>query len=108
MIYSTTRYNDSLTGGDPFYYVNKQIIAAVLGFVVAAVAMLVDYRYFREDEQADILCKHSVLASLVFVLGTRTKGAINWIRIGPLGTSTFRVRQVRVRGGPGGVLNDQG
>ena len=83
MIYSATRYNDSLTGGDPFYYVNKQIIAAVLGFVVAAVAMLVDYRYLGKMSKLIYFASIVFLLS-VFVLGTRTKGAINWIRIGPL------------------------
>ncbi|MGI5853540.1 MAG: rod shape-determining protein RodA, partial [Bacillota bacterium] len=34
IVYSATRSNPSLTGGDPLAYVKKQIIAAIIGIVM--------------------------------------------------------------------------
>ncbi len=83
MIYSATRFTPSLTGSDPLLYVRKQVIAALLGGLVSVVVLRVDYRYLAKFAQLVYAASMLLLAS-VLVFGTRAKGAMGWIRIGPL------------------------
>ncbi|MEA4883087.1 MAG: rod shape-determining protein RodA [Clostridia bacterium] len=83
MIYSATRFNTRLTQGNPLFYVKKQLMAAAVGSVVALVALVIDYRYYARFATWIYVGCVGMLGS-VFLLGTRTKGAIGWIRLGPL------------------------
>jgi len=83
MIYSATRYSYNLTIENQFFYLNKQIIAAILGFVVLLLVSRIDYYCFAKHSKLIYFLSIVFLLS-VFVLGTRTKGAINWIKIGPV------------------------
>lgn len=83
MIYSATRWNPRLTGNNPFLYVKKQLVAAALGSVATVIIMALDYRYLARFSGA-VYAASLVLLASVWVLGTRSKGAMSWIRIGPL------------------------
>ena len=80
MVYSATRWNDGLTGGDPTFYLRKQVIAAILGCVAAIVAMIMDYRYLGKLSKVIYVLSLGFLMT-IFVMGTRVNGALNWIRI---------------------------
>jgi rod shape determining protein RodA len=83
MIYSATRWNIRLTAGNPFLYVKKQLVAVALGLAGSLVILIVDYHYLERFSKWIYVISLVLLAS-VFVLGTRTKGAMSWIRIGSL------------------------
>ncbi|MDD4791885.1 MAG: rod shape-determining protein RodA [Firmicutes bacterium] len=83
MIYSATRWNIRLTAGNPFLYVKKQLVAVALGAAGSLVILTVDYHYLERFSKWIYVISLVLLAS-VFVLGTRTKGAMSWIRIGSL------------------------
>jgi rod shape determining protein RodA len=83
MIFSATRWNPTLTGNDPLLYVRKQVIAAALGTVLSVVVLWVDYRSLARFSAVVYVGTMLLLAS-VFVLGTRAKGAMGWIHVGPL------------------------
>ncbi|MCR4426563.1 MAG: rod shape-determining protein RodA [Firmicutes bacterium] len=83
MIYSATRANPGLTGGDPYSLVKKQALAAALALAASFLVIGIDYRYLAR------LAKWIYAGSIgfiisVFFLGTRTQGALAWIRLGPL------------------------
>ncbi len=83
MIYSATRWNTRLTAGNPLLYVKKQLAAAALGAAASLVVLSVDYHYLERFAKWIYLASLLLLAS-VFVFGKRTKGAIGWIKIGPV------------------------
>jgi rod shape determining protein RodA len=81
-VYTATYQAFTLAGGDTFYYVKRQLIALAAGFVLLAVAMLVDYRKWR-DLAVVIFGGTLVLLVLLMVVGRRVNGAEAWFNIGP-------------------------
>jgi rod shape determining protein RodA len=76
--------NDPLVlqgGGNP--YVQRQVIAFLLGVAAGAVTTLVDYRAFRAWSVVAYGAS-LVLLFLVLVAGTEVNGAQAWFRIGPM------------------------
>lgn len=81
-IYSATK-GLAEGGGDPFFFVKRQIIAAVLGLVAMIVILRVDYRYIaRLSRLIYLLTLVSLVA--VFVIGRTSGGAGRWLSVGPL------------------------
>ena len=75
MIYSTTRNNYVLTGGDPFALVKKQAIALAIGIAGMIVIMFSDYRF--PDLIFQILYGLNLLLLILVLspLGMEVKGA---------------------------------
>lgn len=95
MIYSATRWNVRITAGDPFLYVKKQAIAAAMGAVASVAVLAIDYRYLARFANLIYIAGLALLAS-VFVLGTQTKGAMSWIRIGPVAIQPSEYAKIAV------------
>jgi rod shape determining protein RodA len=80
MVYSATR------GPVPPYqvtFLEKQALYVVIGFVVLAVTVAIDYRHFRDWA---LLFYGSGCALLLFVvspLGSKSNGAQSWFQLGP-------------------------
>ena len=84
MVYSATRVAQLDAGGDPKYYLKRQLVWLVLGLVVMVVAILIDYHWL---EQWAYVIYGLVLLSLVAVLthfGHTSLGAQRWFSLGPL------------------------
>ncbi len=65
------------------FFVDRQIIAFLLGITAAAVTTLFDYRTFRAWSVVAYAIS-LVLLALVLVAGTEVNGAQAWFRIGPV------------------------
>lgn len=79
MVYSTTRY-----GFHPFLFVRSQALHFVVGVLVAAVILAVDYRSLAAGARVLYIVNLLLLAA-VLVAGRSSLGAQRWIPLGPLG-----------------------
>jgi len=82
MIYSATRNNTVLTGGDPLLMVKKQLAAVAIGLVGMCLIMISDYR--MPDLMYQILYGFNLLLLLLVLspLGMEVKGAKSWLNLG--------------------------
>ncbi|MFS8665752.1 MAG: rod shape-determining protein RodA [Limnochordales bacterium] len=81
-VYSATR-GLAETRGDPFFFVKRQSIAALLGFAVMAAALTVDYRHLVRLSRLFYLASLLLLLAVLLV-GRTTGGAERWLAVGPL------------------------
>jgi rod shape determining protein RodA len=84
IVYSATRSNPSLTGGDPLAYVKKQIIAAIIGIVMVIGLMSFDY-HLSDRGYYGIYIFNLLFLIAVLAFGKVVNGAKSWFHIGPLG-----------------------
>jgi rod shape determining protein RodA len=83
MIYSATRNNYDLTGGDHFALVKKQLFAVAIGIVGMLMIMFSDYRLPDLIHQILYGINLFLLALVVFSpLGIEVKGAKSWLTLG--------------------------
>ena len=69
--------------GKGYYYLLIQIVWFVLGFISFFVTSKIDYKKYRGKEPLYFFTG-IVLLILVLIVGTKVKGAIRWIKIGPV------------------------
>jgi len=81
-VYTARAKSLELSGGDPLYYVKRQGIALVLGFVGMAVVMAIDYRRLRDFALFFYLGTAGMLGA-VLLRGSTVNGAEAWFNIGP-------------------------
>jgi rod shape determining protein RodA len=84
MVYSATRVVQLDAGGDPKYYLKRQLMWLAVGLVVMVVTALIDYHWV---EQWSYVIYGLVMLSLVAVLthfGHSSLGAQRWFSLGPL------------------------
>jgi rod shape determining protein RodA len=79
MVYSTTRY-----GLHPLLFVRSQMLHFVVGVLVAAAILAVDYRSLASGARV-LYVVNLVLLAAVLVAGRSSLGAQRWIPLGPLG-----------------------
>ncbi len=71
--------------GDPNYFIKKQILFAVLGFIGMFIAMNIDYRILMRLSPLLMLAALLGLAAvLVPGIGVEQNGAHRWVALGPL------------------------
>jgi cell division protein FtsW len=85
MVYSSSAMKAYLRDDDTLSIVGPQIGWAVLGLVVMAITMRIDYRYLRLAS-VPIYLAALVLLALVFVpsLNVVVGGSARWLKVGPL------------------------
>ncbi|TIC80749.1 rod shape-determining protein RodA [Nocardioides sp. GY 10127] len=81
LIWSATANRDSLTGGDPRAFLDKQVVNVVIGLALMVTVAVVPHRWIR------LLTPVAYLASLVglvlvLVMGSTINGSRSWIVIG--------------------------
>lgn len=81
--------------GDPYYYVKRQILWAVLGVIALVVTMRIDYRTWRRWSVAGLLIA-ILLLGLVLVIGSEAGGGRRWIRFGPLSVQPSELAKLAV------------
>jgi cell division protein FtsW len=83
MVYSSS-YPDGYYNfeGNGFYFLRKQIIAGVLGFVVMIITSFIDYRIYKKLNKVFLGIVILSGLSLFTAAGTTANGAQRWIRIG--------------------------
>lgn len=82
MVYSASSVMAAKNFHDGAFFLKRQLLFALMGFVVAAVAMRVDYHHWRKLA-VPLLLVSLVLLVLVLVpgIGGKVKGATRWIRL---------------------------
>lgn len=81
LVWSATMHNTLLTGGHPAEYLEKQLVNVVIGLVLCAVVMVVDYRWVRI--LTPLVYAGSIIGLLlVIVMGSTINGSRSWIDIG--------------------------
>lgn len=82
MVYSATQAKLASSGSDPFFYLKRQAIYAVIGVVAMVAVTLVDYHRF--EELAAVAYGGMVLALLAVVspLGSSALGSQRWFQLG--------------------------
>ena len=84
MIYSATRDKLALAGGDPRYYLKRQLVFFVLGLGVLAFTTLFDYRRWEHVATAMYVSIVVMLLAVLSPLGSHALGAQRWFSLGPL------------------------
>jgi len=83
MVYSATSGSAALGDANPFGYLEKQAIYAVIGVVLLLVVSRLELERLRALAPS-LVATALVLCLAVLAIGTRVNGARRWIGIGPL------------------------
>lgn len=80
MVFSASSVMGLADAGNPYYYVQRQTILAVVGLILMFVLMKVDYHIFKPLALPGLVISFVLLVLVLFV-GSGTGGATRWIRI---------------------------
>lgn len=97
MVYSASAVIAMERNNDPYLYLFKQGAWALLGLVLVAIVMRIDYRNYRQPSvvwTALALAGAALLA--VLVVGTERNGATRWLGLGPLGIQPSELAKIAV------------
>jgi rod shape determining protein RodA len=83
MIYSATRANVELTGGNPMVFMRRQAVWLLVSLVAMAAIIYVDYRTVMAAYRP-VYGVCLALLALVLVVGHAPTGATSWFALGPL------------------------
>lgn len=83
MVFSASYYSAELTYGDKYFFMNKQIVGAVLGLAAMIAMYFIDFNYLKKLKWV-ALAVSAVLLAAVFIpgLGVKVYGATRWINLG--------------------------
>ena len=96
MVYSASAVMAAEKNHDPYFYLMKQAVWALLGLLLVPIVMRIDYRHYR---QPAVIWTGVVTVGLglVAVLFVHTvKGASRWLIIGPLGIQPSELAKIVV------------
>src|SRR5438874_1823511 len=82
MVYSATQRKLADAGLDPHMYLKRQSVWVVLGLLVMAVMVAVDYRVLRDMAPVVFLGTFLLLLLVLSPLGSSTRGAQAWFQFG--------------------------
>lgn len=82
MVYSATRTSMADAGLDPYTYLKRQVAFLVLGLVVMAAVVVIDYRIYRELAPTFYLACLALLVLVLTPLGTEVNFARSWFSVG--------------------------
>lgn len=81
MVFSASSVMGLSEHGDPYHYVRRQSLLAVIGLIALFVLMKVDYHIFKPLALPGLIISFALLAAVIFV-GQDIGGATRWIRVG--------------------------
>lgn len=81
VLYSSTRLADTV-GSDPYFFVKRQSLWALLGFILLIIIIFIDYHNLERYSKV-IYFGAIVLLIMVIISGRTTYGARRWLAIGP-------------------------
>ncbi|HHT42594.1 MAG TPA: putative lipid II flippase FtsW [Firmicutes bacterium] len=80
MVFSASSVMGLADAGNPYYYVQRQTILAVVGLVLLFILMKVDYHVFKPLALPGLVVSFALLILVLFI-GTGAGSASRWIRI---------------------------
>ncbi|MCR4567330.1 MAG: putative lipid II flippase FtsW [Pseudobutyrivibrio sp.] len=95
MLYSTSAYAAALKRGNSVYYLKKQLIASMLGFVGMFFTTKIDYRRWAALAWPIYLVAN-VLCILVIFVGTTLNESSRWLNIGGISVQPSEIAKVAV------------
>ncbi|MFN8037204.1 MAG: rod shape-determining protein RodA [Acidimicrobiia bacterium] len=81
MIYSSTQARTKAAHVSALYFVERQLVATLLGLFVMAAVMAIDYRKIRDHAILVYLATVSALLVVLSPFGSNAKGAQSWIQL---------------------------
>jgi cell division protein FtsW len=97
MIWSASMYNASIDFGDELYYVKRQAIIAVFGFVLMYLISLIDYHFIKKYANLIMAISLLLLLFVAFLPDTEgVNGAVRWISIGGYGLQPSELAKICV------------
>lgn len=81
MIYSSTRPRTKTSGISPYYFVERQGIAIMVGLLVMAAVMAIDYRKMRDIAPLFYLGTIGLLLAVLSPFGSTSKGTQAWFQL---------------------------
>lgn len=96
MVYSASSFVSMEVNDDPYLYLMKQSMWALLGLCVMPIVMRLDYRNYRQPAViwAGFIVVSVALVAVLF--GTPRNGATRWLGIGPLGIQPSELAKIIV------------
>jgi len=92
MLFSASYASAKETYGDSFYYINRQLLFAIIGFAAMIVLSFIDYHIYAQKIILKIATIVAVsLMLLVKIMGNTVGGAERWLTIGEI---TFQPSEV--------------
>ena len=85
MVYSSSSVVALTTYDDPAYFMKRQIMWAVVGLILMAIAMRVDHRVFQDRRTVLVLLIVSLMllaSTLIPGVGRMVNGSRRWLRLG--------------------------
>jgi rod shape determining protein RodA len=81
VLYSSTRLA-TMGGSDPYFFVKRQSLWALIGFLFLTIIILIDYHNLERYSKV-IYFGAIILLIMVIISGRSTFGARRWLAIGP-------------------------
>jgi cell division protein FtsW len=78
MVYSSS----GVAADDSFYYVKKQLVFSMIGFILFMFFLSYDYMYLRRWSRILLFVSFIMLVAVLFI-GRERSGALRWLKIGP-------------------------
>jgi rod shape determining protein RodA len=94
-IFSATHTNKGLNYGDPFYFMKRQLVSAVIGLGIGFFMLNFDHRSLGKLAWPIYYVSLALLA-VVLVVGREVNGAKSWLYIGPFGMQVSELAKVGV------------
>lgn len=95
MVYSSSSIMATKRYADGFYFLKRQGIFALGGFLIMAAVMRLEYRYLRPLAMPFLLlCTGLLIAVLIPGIGTHAGGASRWLRLGPVSVQPSEVAKL--------------
>jgi rod shape determining protein RodA len=106
-IYSATSFRLSEQGLQQTFYVNKQLVALVVGLVAMSVAAIADYRWTRTYSPLLYGLALVLLVAVLTPIGTEVNGSQRWINLGGFNLQPSEVAKVSVILALAALLHEQ-
>ncbi len=81
-VYSASYYVAEKDYGDAFYFLKKQVIGYVIGWIAFVITSIIDYRKIKKYSLAFFIFSSVLLALVLTPLGKEVYGAKRWLGIG--------------------------
>ncbi len=87
MVFSSSSVTAGVRNGDPYYYLKRQSMWAVLGLTVMFIIMKIDIRIIKALAYIGMIFTIICLALVITPLGLDANGATRWLGVGSIGFS---------------------
>ena len=96
MVFSASYYVSINESGDPYFYLRRDIVWAVLGLGLMLVTMVIDYRFYAKIAPYLMAASIVLLALLFTPLGVTRNNATRWIGVGDFTLMPGEVAKIAV------------